>query len=95
MKNLKLFLVATIATIAMLVTSCSKSDDNDSSSSCNDIVCGGSGNPVTGVYYIFRGTLNPDTCGETQLTVNKATFDFYKAKWDLNPEGYACWEGLK
>ncbi|HFG1537790.1 fibrobacter succinogenes major paralogous domain-containing protein [Flavobacterium psychrophilum] len=30
MKNLKLFYVATIATIAMFATSCSKSDDNDS-----------------------------------------------------------------
>ncbi len=30
MKNLKLFLVVTIATIAMFATSCSKSDDNDS-----------------------------------------------------------------
>ena len=92
---MKLFLVASIATIAMLATSCSKNDDNNISNPCNDIVCGGGGPNNNGTYYIFRGTLNPDSCGETELAVNKATFDFYKAKWDLNPEGYACWEGLK
>jgi len=72
--------------------SCSK-DNVPSTSTCNDIVCGGvSGN---GTYIIYRGTLNPDTCGKTELTVNAATFNYYKKKWDLNPEGYACWEGLK
>jgi len=87
MKTIKLFLVAAIAIVA---TSCSKSNDSDT---CNEIVCGGISG--AGTYKIYRGTLKPDTCGETELTVNKATFDFYKTKWDLNPEGYACWEGLK
>lgn len=86
MKSIKILL---LSVIAITVLSCSK-DDNDS---CNDIVCGGtSGN---GTYTINRGTLNPDTCGLTELSVNAATFNYYKSKWDANPEGYACWEGLK
>jgi hypothetical protein len=94
METIKLFLVAMIAIIAITASSCSKSEDSDNSNTCNDIVCGGSARP-DGKYYIFRGTLNPDTCGETELIVNKATYDYYKSKWDLNPKGYACWEGLK
>jgi hypothetical protein len=86
MKNLFLSLIAITA------LSCSK-DDNESNSSCNEIVCGGSDEP--GNYIIYRGTLNPDTCGEIELKVNAATYNYYKAKWDANPEGYACWEGLK
>ena len=38
MKTLKLFLVATIATIAMLATSCSKSDDNTDSVNTPDSI---------------------------------------------------------
>lgn len=94
MKTIKLFLIAMIATIAMTANSCSKSDDSDNSDACNEIVCGGSAKP-DGKYYIYRGTLNPDTCGETELAVNKATFDYYKSKWQANPKAYACWEGLK
>ena len=77
--------------ILMLITisSCSNSDSN----SCNEIVCGGY--QTAGTYTIYRGTLNPDTCGEIELTVNQTTFNYYQAKWDANPEGYCCWEGLK
>ena len=71
------------------ISSCSNGDNN----SCNEIVCGGTNG--AGTYTIYRGTLNPDTCGEIELTVNEATFNYYKAKWDANPEGYCCWEGLK
>ncbi len=86
MKKIKLFLVAITA------ISCSKSD-NASNSSCNEIVCGGTSG--AGTYTIYRGTLNPDTCGQIELKVNAATFNYYKAKWDANPEGHCCWEGLK
>jgi hypothetical protein len=87
MKSIKFLIL-----IGLVITSCSK-DEGTSTSSCNDIVCGGvQGN---GRYTIYRGTLNPDTCGNTELVVNAATFNYYKAKWDSNPEGYACWEGLK
>lgn len=75
--------------IMISTLSCSK-DDN---SSCNEIVCGGTSG--AGTYTIYRGTLNPDTCGETELEVNEATFNYYQAKWQANPEGYTCWEGLK
>jgi hypothetical protein len=78
-----------LGVIMISILSCSK--DNDSS--CNDIVCGGISG--SGSYIIYRGTLNPDTCGETELEVNEATFLFYQAKWQANPEGYTCWEGLK
>jgi hypothetical protein len=78
-----------IGIIIISILSCSK-DDN---SSCNEIVCGGINEP--GNYKIFRGTLNPDTCGEIELGVNEATFLYYQAKWRENPEGYCCWEGLK
>jgi hypothetical protein len=91
MKNLFL------SVIAIAALSCSK-DDNDSNpsnTSCNDVVCGSPGNNTNGVYYIYRGTIDPDTCGLTVLQVNQATYNFYKAKWEANPEGYACWEGLK
>jgi hypothetical protein len=77
------------AIIVFTTISCSKDDD----SSCNDIVCGGTSG--AGSYTIFRGTLEPDTCGEIELEVNEATFLFYQAKWQANPEGYTCWEGLK
>ena len=90
MKTIKFFL-SVILTITIL--SCSKSD-NSPSSSCNEIVCGGTSKHF-GIYTIFRGTLNPDTCGSIELTVNAATYNYYKAKWDANPEGYCCWEGLK
>lgn len=81
--------------IAITTSSCSKGDNdsNPANSSCNEIVCGGTSG--AGKYTIFRGTLNPDTCGEIELTVNATTFNYYKAKWDANPEGYTCWEGLK
>ena len=84
-----------LAIIAITTLSCSKDDNNSnpSNTSCNEIVCGGSSEP--GNYKIFRGTLNPDTCGDIQLKVNEATYNYYKAKWDANPEGYTCWEGLK
>jgi hypothetical protein len=89
MKSIKILLFAIIANT---ILSCSK-DDKDSNASCNEIVCGG----VSGVgtYIIFRGTINPDTCGQIELEVNKATFNYYQAKWQANPEGYCCWEGLK
>lgn len=88
MKN-KILLIAVVL-ISML--SCSDSD----SGSCNDIVCGGGeGWYGPGTYTIYRGTLDPDTCGETELQVNEATFTFYQNKWQQNPEGYCCWEGLK
>ncbi len=70
------------------ILSCSKDDD-----SCDQIVCGTPGSPINGRYYIYKGTL--DDCGETELEVNEATFLFYQAKWQANPEGYTCWEGLK
>ncbi len=84
-----------LSLIAITALSCSKDDNesNPSNPSCNDIVCGGTSG--AGTYTIYRGTLNPDTCGEIELKVNAATFNYYKAKWDANPEGYACWEGLK
>ncbi len=92
MKSIKTLL---FAIIAFSIFSCSK-DEKDSNASCNDIVCGGTnGQYGPGTYTIFRGTLNPDTCGNIELTVNAATFNYYKAKWDANPEGYTCWEGLK
>lgn len=77
-----------LASFTILLLSCSK-DDNP----CNEIVCGGVSG--AGTYTIYRGTLDPDTCGQIELKVNAATFNYYKAKWDANPEGYACWEGLK
>lgn len=86
MKKIKfaLFIIMSIT-----ISSCSTSD----SSSCNEIVCGGY--HTGGTYTIYRGTINPDTCGDIEMTVNETTFNFYKAKWDANPEGYCCWEGLK
>lgn len=89
MKSIKILLFAIIANT---ILSCSK-DDKDSNASCNEIVCGGASG--AGTYIIFRGTINPDTCGEIELEVNKATFNYYQAKWQANPEGYCCWEGLK
>jgi hypothetical protein len=84
--NKKLILMG-ILMISIL--SCSK-DDN---SSCDQIVCGTPGSPIDGKYYIYKGTL--ETCGETELEVNEATFNYYQAKWQASPEGYTCWEGLK
>ncbi len=46
-------------------------------------------------YDLYRGTLNPETCGVRELEVNEATFLFYQAKWQVNPERYTCWLGLK
>lgn len=93
MKPIKILLLVILTTMLL---SCSKSDDAPNSS-CNEIVCGGvTGGPVgQRTYTIYRGTLDPDTCGSIELTVTAATFNYYKAKWDANPEGYACWEGLK
>lgn len=89
MKNIKIFL---IVIMVITISSCSKSD-NASNSSCNEIVCGGTSG--AGTYTIYRGTLNPDTCGQIELKVNATTFNYYKAKWDANPEGHCCWEGIK
>ena len=75
------------------ILSCSKDDNKSSSSSCDQIVCGGAGSSIVGSYFIFKGTL--ETCGETELEVNEATFNYYQAKWQASPEGYTCWEGLK
>lgn len=92
MKTIKILL---FVILTATILSCSKSDDA-SNSSCNEIVCGGTtGQNGPGTYTIYRGTLNPDTCGSIELTVTANTFNYYKAKWDANPEGYACWEGLK
>jgi len=91
MKSIKILLFAVVAIAA---SSCSK-DEKDSNASCNDIVCGTPGNNANGVYYIYRGTLEPDTCGLTVLQVNQTTFNYYQTKWRQNPEGYCCWEGLK
>ncbi len=78
-----------LGVLAIALLSCS----DDDSGSCNDIVCGG----ISGLddYIIYRGTLEPDTCGMTELVVNEATFLYYQAKWQASPEGYTCWEGLK
>lgn len=94
MKSINILL---FAIIAITISSCSKDDKNSNSSntSCNDIVCGTPGSDSNGVYYIYRGTIDPDTCGLTVLQVNQATFNYYQTKWRQNPEGYACWEGLK
>lgn len=94
MKKIKTLLLSIIA-ITVLCCSKEENDSSQSNNSCNEIVCGTPGNNSNGVYYIYRGTLDPDTCGLTVLQVNQATYNFYKAKWDANPEGYACWEGLK
>ena len=83
----KIILIAVVM-LSLLSYSCSSSDD-----SCNEIVCGTPGSPIDGKYYIYKGTL--ETCGETELEVNQATFDYYQAKWQASPEGYTCWEGLK
>ena len=93
MKTIKILL---FVMMIITISSCSKSD-NSSSSSCNEIVCGGfTGGPSgAGTYTIYRGTLNPDTCGSIELQVNATTFNYYKAKWSANPKGYCCWEGLK
>jgi hypothetical protein len=87
MKTIKLIL---ITAILIITNSCSSSG---SDSSCDQIVCGTPGSPIVGKYYIYKGTL--ETCGETELEVNEATFLYYQAKWQANPEGYTCWEGLK
>jgi len=89
MKTIKLFL---ITAIFIITNSCSSSG---SDSDCNEIVCGHPGGPDGDVYYLYRGTLEPDTCGLTIIEVNEATYDYYEAKMAQNPEGYACWEGLK
>lgn len=91
MKKLKAVL---LTAVVITLLSCSKSDNN-SKSSCNEIVCGGGYDFEESTYKIYRGTLNPDTCGEIELAVNDATFLYYQTKWQANPEGYCCWEGLK
>ncbi len=88
MKIIKLIL---ITAIFIITNSCSSSG----SGSCNEIVCGHPSGPVAGVYYLYRGTLEPDTCGSITIEVNQATYDYYEAKMAQNPEGYCCWEGLK
>ena len=89
MKKTVLFLIFSILTL-----SCSTSGSG--SNSCNDIVCGGSaGYNGPGTYMIYRGTLNPDTCGTIELDVNQSTFQYYQSRWQQNPEGYCCWDGLK
>lgn len=90
MKTIKFFL---LVIVAITISSCSKSD-NDSDSACNEIVCGGFHGGPTG-YTIYRGTIDPDTCGSIELQVNETTFNYYKTKWDATSEGYCCWEGLK
>jgi type 1 fimbria pilin len=87
MKKIKIIFFLIVAIVSIMA--CSKDDD----SNCNEIVCGGTSG--TGTFTIFRGTLVPDTCGEIEITVNEATFLYYQAKWQANPEGYTCWEGLK
>lgn len=89
MKTLKLLL---LFAIVIITNSCSSSG---SSSPCNEIVCGSPGSPVAGVYYLYRGTLEPDTCGTITIEVNEATYNYYEAKMAQNPEGYCCWEGMK
>lgn len=95
--------ILTLILIAVFFStlSCSKSDgsSNTSNNSCNDIVCGynmGSGGTT---YVLYRGTLNPDTCGQTQLVVNAATYNYYKNKITIDNNtthlGYVCWEGTK
>ena len=90
MKKIKLIL---IIAILIITNSCSTSS---SASSCNEIVCGSS-SPYAGAegYYLYRGTLEPDTCGSTLIEVNETTFNYYEAKMAQNPEGYCCWEGMK
>ena len=88
MKIIKLIL---ITAILIVTNSCS----SIGSSSCNEIVCGHPGGPDGDVYYLYRGTLEPDTCGSIIIEVNQTTYDYYEAKMAQNPEGYACWEGLK
>jgi hypothetical protein len=88
MKIIKLIL---ITAILIVTNSCSSSG----SGSCNEIVCGHPGGPDGDVYYLYRGTLEPDTCGSIIIEVNQTTYDYYEAKMAQNPEGYACWEGLK
>jgi hypothetical protein len=83
MNHKHLLLAALFATFL----SCSDSDD------CKEIVCGTPGSPIDGKYYIYKGT--QETCGETELEVNRATFLFYQTKWQANPEGFTCWEGMK
>ncbi len=91
MKTIKLLFIT-----ALLIITNACSSSGSASSTCNDIVCGGgSGWYGPGTYTIYRGTLNPDTCGTTELQVNQATFNFYQSKWQANTEGYCCWEGLK
>ncbi len=92
----------TLVALTLTSISCSKSDGSSSSlsnTSCNDIVCGytmGSGGTT---YVLYRGTLNPDTCGQTQLVVNAATYNYYKNKITIDNNtthlGYVCWEGTK
>ena len=89
MKTIKLIL---ITAIFIITNSCSSSG---SDSDCNEIVCGHPGGPDGDVYYLYRGTLEPDTCGSIIIEVNQTTYDYYEAKMAQNPEGYACWEGLK
>ena len=89
MKTIKLIL---ITTILIITNSCSSSS---SASSCNEIVCGHPSGPIGGIYYLYRGTLDPDTCGSITIEVNKTTYDYYEAKMAQNPEGYCCWEGMK
>ncbi len=91
MKKLKAVL---FTIVAITLSSCSNGDNN-SKSSCNEIVCGGGYDYEISSYVISRGTLEPDTCGLIELPVNDATFLYYQAKWQANPEGYCCWEGLK
>ncbi len=90
MKTLKLFL---ITAIVIITNSCSSS--GSASASCNEIVCGHPGGPQGNVYYLYRGTLEPDTCGSITIEVNQATYNYYEAKMAQNPEGYCCWEGMK
>lgn len=89
MKTLKLIL---ITAIVLLTNSCSSSG---SGSACNEIVCGHPSGPQGNVYFLYRGTLEPDTCGSITIEVNEATYNYYEAKMAQNPKGYCCWEGMK
>lgn len=86
--------IKSLILIGLVFYSCSK-DEGTSTSSCNDIVCGYTRGAGGITYVIYKGTVNPDNCGTTQLTVNVTTYNFYKNKLATSTNGTCCWEGLK